>query len=101
LASVFAQSRPADEIIVVDDASQPEQRRHLDKFLPRIRIVDQPRNGGVSAARNAGVRAATGEWVAFNDSDDLWVRGKLATRIAHLERNPGSDGVHSAVRACY
>lgn len=101
LASVFAQTHPPHEVIVVDDASRPEERRHLDRFLPRIRIVDQPRNGGVSAARNAGVRAATGEWIAFNDSDDLWVPDKLAIQVAHLEGNPGCDGVHTAVRAFY
>jgi glycosyltransferase involved in cell wall biosynthesis len=101
LASVFAQSRAADEIIVVDDASQPEHRHHLDRFLPRIRIVDQARNGGVSAARNAGVRAATGDWVAFNDSDDLWLPDKLAIQVDHLTRHPACDGVHSAIRAFY
>jgi teichuronic acid biosynthesis glycosyltransferase TuaG len=99
LASVFAQRRVADEVIVVDDGSAPGERGHLDRFLPRIRIVDQPRNMGVSAARNAGVRAATGDWIAFNDSDDLWVPDKLAVQVDYLERNPGCDGVHTAIRA--
>lgn len=99
LASVFAQRRAPDEVIVVDDGSAPGERRHLDRFLPRIRIVDQPRNMGVSAARNAGVRAATGDWIAFNDSDDLWVPDKLAVQVDYLERNPGCDGVHTAIRA--
>lgn len=98
LASVFAQTRAPDEIIVVDDGSRPAEREHLDKFLPRIRIVDQPRNMGVSAARNAGVRAATGGWIAFNDSDDLWVPNKLAIQIDHAART-GCDGVHTAIRA--
>jgi len=71
LASIFAQTRAPDEVIVVDDGSAPDQRRHLDRFAPRVQIVDQPRNLGVSAARNAGVRAATGDWIAFNDSDDV------------------------------
>lgn len=101
LASVFAQSRPADEIIVVDDASRPEERAHLDRYVPRIRIIDQPHNRGVSAARNAGVRTATGDWIAFNDSDDRWVPEKLARQIDHLQRHPGCDGVHSAIRAFY
>lgn len=101
LASVFAQRRAADEVIVVDDGSRPEERAHLDKFLPRIRIVDQPRNMGVSAARNAGVRAATGDWLAFNDSDDVWVPDKLAVQIDHLTRHPDCDGVHTAIRAFY
>lgn len=99
LASVFVQSHAPDEIIVVDDGSEPPQRRHLDKFLPRIRIVDQPSNAGVSAARNAGVRAATGDWIAFNDSDDLWVPDKLAIQVDHVISHSGCDGVHSAIRA--
>ncbi|HMG53254.1 MAG TPA: glycosyltransferase family A protein [Kofleriaceae bacterium] len=101
LASVFDQRRAADEIIVVDDGSRPDERRHLDRFLPRIRIVDQPRNMGVSAARNAGVREATGDWLAFNDSDDRWVPDKLAIQVEHLTRHPACDGVHSAIRAFY
>jgi glycosyltransferase involved in cell wall biosynthesis len=99
LASVFTQTRAADEIIVVDDASQPAERRHLDRYADRIRIVDQPRNRGVSAARNAGVRAATGTWIAFNDSDDIWVPDKLALQLDHVARNPGCDGVNTAIRA--
>src|SRR5262249_58833338 len=74
---------------------------HLDRFLPRIRIVDQPRNLGVSAARNAGMRAASGEWIAFNDSDDLWVSDKLAIQADYLDAHPGCDGVHTAIRAFY
>lgn len=101
LASVFAQTRAPDEVIVVDDASRPSERAHLDRFLPRIRIVDQSRNRGVSAARNAGVRAATGAWIAFNDSDDLWIPDKLAIQIDHVDRHPGCDGVHTAIRAFY
>jgi glycosyltransferase involved in cell wall biosynthesis len=101
LASVFAQTRAPDEVLVVDDASRPDERAHLDRFLPGIRIVDQPRNLGVSAARNAGVRAATGAWIAFNDSDDLWRPDKLAIQIDHVERHAGCDGVHTAIRAFY
>jgi glycosyltransferase involved in cell wall biosynthesis len=99
LASVFAQTRAADEIIVVDDASEPAERRHLDRYADRIRIVDQPRNRGVSAARNAGVRAATGTWIAFNDSDDIWVPEKLALQLDHVARHPDCDGVNTAIRA--
>jgi glycosyltransferase involved in cell wall biosynthesis len=97
LASVFAQTRPADEIIVVDDASEAEQRRHLDRYLPLIRIVDQQHNGGVSSARNAGIRAATGDWIAFNDSDDTWAADKLATQIDYVTSHPDCDGVHTAI----
>jgi teichuronic acid biosynthesis glycosyltransferase TuaG len=101
LASVWAQRRAVDEVIVVDDGSEPAQRRHLDRFVPRIQIVDQPRNLGVSAARNAGMRAASGDWIAFNDSDDLWVPDKLAIQADYLDANPGCDGAHTAIRAFY
>lgn len=98
LASVFAQTRPPDEIIVVDDASEPVQRRHLDKYGQRVRVIDQPVNRGVSAARNAGIHAATGDWIAFNDSDDRWVPEKLAVQLDHVTRNEGCDGVNTAIR---
>ena len=101
LESVFAQTLPPQEIIVVDDASEPSERRHLDRYLPRIRILDQPRNGGVSAARNRGIAAAEGDWIAFNDSDDVWVPDKLALQHAHVAADPSCDGVHSAIRAFY
>lgn len=101
LASVFTQRRAPDEVIVVDDGSRPDQRKHLDRFLPRIRVIDQPRNLGVSAARNAGVRAATGDWIAFNDSDDLWLPDKLAIQVDHLAAHRDCDGVHTAIRAFY
>jgi glycosyltransferase involved in cell wall biosynthesis len=99
LESIFAQTLAPAEIIVVDDASRPDERRHLDRFLPRITIVDQPVNRGVSAARNAGVAIASGELVAFNDSDDVWVRDKLAIQHAYLAANPECDGVHTAIRS--
>jgi glycosyltransferase involved in cell wall biosynthesis len=101
LASVFDQRHAADEVIVVDDGSAPDERRHLDRFLPRIRIVDQPRNLGVAAARNAGVRAASGDWIAFNDSDDLWLPHKLAIQVDHVTANPGCDAVHTAICTFY
>lgn len=101
LTSVFDQTVAPHEVIVVDDASEPAERRHLDSWAPRIRIVDQPKNGGVSAARNAGIRAATGDWIAFNDSDDVWVKDKLAIQLDHIERHPECDGVHTAIRAFF
>ncbi|HUJ60785.1 MAG TPA: glycosyltransferase family A protein [Kofleriaceae bacterium] len=99
LASVFAQRLAPAEIIVVDDASLASERAHLDRFVPRIRVIDQPHNRGVSAARNAGMHAARSEWIAFNDSDDVWLPDKLAIQHAYLEAHPECDGVHTAIRA--
>lgn len=65
---LLAQSRPAIEIIVVDDGSNDETITILKEFGDRIRIIRKI-NGGPASARNAGIREATGEFIAFTDSD--------------------------------
>ncbi|MGA9115923.1 MAG: glycosyltransferase family 2 protein [Bacteroidota bacterium] len=82
--SALAQTRPPDEIIVVDDGSRDETASVLEEFAPRIRLIRQE-NAGASAARNRGVREAAGDWIAFLDSDDLW-EGR------HLERMAAAIG---------
>jgi heptose III glucuronosyltransferase len=73
LASLAAMTPPADEIIAIDDGSTDECPAILAAWqtrLPQMRIVRQE-NGGLSAARNTGLRYATGKWLAFVDSDDM------------------------------
>jgi len=67
--SVLAQTRPADEIIVVDDGSSDDPASALRHFGEKVRLVRRP-NGGLSAARNTGVAAATGDHFLFLDADD-------------------------------
>lgn len=86
VASVLAQRDVAVEVIVVDDGSTDDTSAALAAFGDRIRCLRQPRLG-VSAARNRGAGAATGTWLAFLDSDDLWRPLKLARQLAyHAER---------------
>jgi glycosyltransferase involved in cell wall biosynthesis len=85
--SVLAQSRPADEIIVVDDGSRDNTADVVGRFSDKVKLIRQA-NAGVSAARNAGIHAATGDWIAFLDADDQWLPDYLKTQIELLNRNP-------------
>lgn len=87
LESVFAQTRPADEIIVVDDGSGPDTRAALEPLLGRLRYVRQA-NAGQAAARNRGAREAGGDVLAFLDHDDRWEPDYLATGLAYLDAHP-------------
>lgn len=87
VGSVLAQENAAPEVIVVDDGSSDDTAAALTPYGSAIRIISQPR-AGVSAARNAGIRASSGEWLAFLDSDDLWLPQKLRIQLAFLRDHP-------------
>jgi glycosyltransferase involved in cell wall biosynthesis len=91
VASTLRQTVPVLEVIVVDDGSTDATAQVAGAINdPRVRVVSQA-NGGPSAARNAGIAAARGEFVAFLDSDDLWLPRYVETAIAALGAapNPG------------
>lgn len=92
--SIRRQTRPADEIIVVDDGSTDDTMSRLATFGAGVQVIRQA-NAGVSAARNAGVSRASGDWVAFLDSDDVWHRERLAILHRDLAATP-EVGVHVA-----
>ncbi len=85
IASVTSQTFASWELIIVDDASSDATFRKAQEFArnePRIRVLRLPQNSGVAHARNVGMQEARGRFLAFLDSDDLWVPHKLERQVA-------------------
>jgi len=84
--SVLAQSYKNTEIIVVDDGSIDATQEVISKYGEQIKYIYQT-NKGVSSARNRGISLAEGEYIAFLDSDDVWLPDKLKLQISAIEKN--------------
>lgn len=96
IESCLRQTYPDIEVIVVDDGSRDDSRNIIEGFGDKIRPIFQ-QNAGVSAARNAGVAAGCGEFVAFLDADDVWMPEKLEMQVAAFRADPELGLVHVAV----
>lgn len=85
--SVLGQTFQDFEVIVVDDGSTDDTRQKIERYLPRISYIYQE-NAGCGAARNTSILASKGEYVAFLDSDDLWLPDKLRLQVEFMDSNP-------------
>ncbi|SPJ25546.1 glycosyltransferase family 2 protein [Palleronia abyssalis] len=94
IASVVVQDFSDFELLVIDDASTEDLQAVVAEFDDsRLRYIRQPQNGGVAAARNRGIVAARAPLVAFLDSDDEWLAGKLSAQVAAMDDAPRRVGL--------
>jgi glycosyltransferase involved in cell wall biosynthesis len=93
--SVLAQGFAGElEVIVVNDGSTDATASVLDAYRGRVTVLDRV-NGGPASARNAGVRASRGEYVAFLDADDIWMPTKLEKTLAALDSDSAAAMVYT------
>ncbi|MGB9605347.1 MAG: glycosyltransferase family 2 protein [Bryobacteraceae bacterium] len=87
IESVLGQTRPVDEILVVDDGSTDETEAVVRSFAPKLRYIQQS-NQGVSQARNTAIQEATGDLIAFLDADDWWLPDKIRRQEEAMRGRP-------------
>lgn len=85
ISSAIEQDYPNIEIIVVDDGSTDNSLEILEAFKGRVTII-QSKNAGASSARNLGIMASKGDYIAFFDSDDIWEKNKLSLQLEFMIR---------------
>jgi len=94
LDSILGQSYQSIEVLVVDDGSSDSTRDIVLGFAKkdrRVQLLENTQTKGVSGARNTAIQAATGDWIAFLDGDDLWASDSLEERMTCLEQYPNAD----------
>ena len=97
LASILAQTRMPDEIIIVDDGTPAGESRSLDNLPAGVRLIRMARNIGIGPARHAGSAAARADLIAYLDADDWWEPGHLAAVEAELRRHPDAPGAYTDI----
>lgn len=92
IESVLTQTLPPIQVIVVNDGSTDRSAEIADGFSDRVIVLNRS-NGGISAARNSGIRACDAPLLSFLDADDLWTETKLEQQVSMLNDDSGLDGV--------
>ena len=95
--SALGQTRPPDEVVVVDDGSGDATPEVIASYGDRLTAIRQ-RHLGNATALNRGIGATSGEYVAFLDADDIWASDKLALQLEILERDRDADAVFGLVQ---
>ena len=100
IESVFSQTSSDWELIVVDDGSTDETPQGIRPYLadPRVRFIRKEGEGVTARTRNAGVRIAQGEYVAFLDDDDLFLPEKLERQVAWMDAHPPIGLLYSSIQ---
>jgi glycosyltransferase involved in cell wall biosynthesis len=88
--SVLAQKHSPLEVLVVDDGSSDNGPEMASRYGPQVRVIAIPHRGH-PAARNAGVAASTGDFLAFLDADDLWIANKIDLQLQAFAADPSLD----------
>ena len=94
LDSVFAQTLKPIEVLVIDDGSVDDTSDVVRYYGERVRLLRQ-KNAGPAAARNRGIAATTGEWIAFLDADDRWTSAKLECQMDCAKTHPSAGVIYS------
>lgn len=96
---VEAQTYKDWELILVDDCSRDGSAAYIEELISarakRIKLIKKERNEGAAAARNTGIDAAIGRYIAFLDADDVWQADKLEKQITFMERTGAAFSFHS------
>lgn len=90
IESVIAQSHSLWELIIVDDASEDNSRQIISSYCAkddRIKLLTVQQRAGAGNARNLAIKATQGRYIAFLDSDDLWLPEKLKTQLEFMQQN--------------
>jgi glycosyltransferase involved in cell wall biosynthesis len=94
LDSIFVQGVPEVQVIIVDDGSTDETQAVVAAYGRGVQYVRQ-KNSGVAAARNTGCSLATGRFISFLDSDDVWMPGKMKAELSIFNEDPSAEAVIS------